>query len=168
MAASAAATAKLIETHRKGAEIYQGEECKDIILKLLEEFKLPNGLLPRDEIVEIGLNRSTGFLWLKLKKKSEIKFRQIGQTVLYSVEMTGFVEPGHLSKLTGVKGKEMMIAVVISDVLVGFPSPDMIKFTTPVGLSRAHPVSAFQLPDEPNSNPSPTAATPTPAPAHTA
>ncbi|KAK4421081.1 hypothetical protein Salat_2058600 [Sesamum alatum] len=138
-----AAAGKLMETHSKGAEIHRGDISKVKTVELLEEFSLPKGLLPVDEIQELGFNRGTGFVWLKMKKKKEHKFKSIGQTVIYNVEITGFLEKGHFSKLTGVKAKELLLPVVVCDILVGDPSPDMIKFTAPVGLSRSYPLSAF-------------------------
>ncbi|KAK4386480.1 hypothetical protein Sango_2518600 [Sesamum angolense] len=143
MTAAAAAAAKLKEIHSKGADIYHGDICKGKIGELLEEFSVPKGLLPVDEIEELGFNRSSGFLWFKMMKKKEHKFKSIGQTVIYNVEITCFLEKGHLSKLTGVKTKELMLPVGITDILVGEPSPDMIKFTTAVGVSRSYPASAF-------------------------
>ncbi|KAL0321362.1 UNVERIFIED_CONTAM: hypothetical protein Sradi_5397700 [Sesamum radiatum] len=143
MTAAAAAAAKLMEIHSKGAEIHQGDICKVKAEQLLEEFSVPKALVPVEEIQEMGFNRSTGFLWFKMKKKVDHKFKKIGQTVIYNVEITCFLEKGHLSKLTGVKTKELMLPVGISDILVGEPSPDMIKFTTAVGVSRSYPASAF-------------------------
>ncbi|GFQ01156.1 hypothetical protein PHJA_002259500 [Phtheirospermum japonicum] len=141
------ATAKLIETHKNGAEIYHGDTCKAKALEFLDEITVPKGLLPVDEIEELGINRNTGFIWLKLKKKTDRKFKKIGQTVMFNVEITGFFEKGHMSKVTGVKAKELLVPVVVNDFHVGDPTPDMIKFTTPVGLGRSYPISAFEIGD---------------------
>ncbi|KAL2252126.1 uncharacterized protein LOC105167294 [Sesamum indicum] len=145
--AAAAAAAKLMAIHSKEADIHQGDICKVKALQVLEEFSVPKGLLPVEEIQEMGFNRSTGFLWFKMKKKVEHKFKSIGQTVIYNVEITCFLEKGHLSKLTGVKAKELMLPVGITDILVGEPSPDTIKFTTAIGVSRSYPASAFASQD---------------------
>lgn len=139
------ATAKLIETHRIGAEIYHGDICRAKTLELLKQHSLPRGLLQVDEIEEFGFNRNSGFFWLKTKKKKEHKFKSIGQTVVYNVEITAFAEKGRLSKLTGVKGKELFVPVTIGDIVVGVPSADMIKIISPIGLGRSHPISAFEL-----------------------
>ncbi|KAL3624808.1 hypothetical protein CASFOL_031476 [Castilleja foliolosa] len=141
------ATAKLIETHKNGAEIYHGDMCKAKALEFLDEITVPKGLLPVDEIEEFGINRNSSFMWLKLKKKMDKKFKKIGQTVLYGVEITCFFEKGHMSKVTGVKAKELLVPVAINDIRVGDPEPDMIKFTTPMGLARSHPSSAFEVGD---------------------
>ncbi|KAL8045636.1 hypothetical protein ABFS82_08G129600 [Erythranthe guttata] len=142
------ATAKLIETHTQGAEICHGSDiCKSKIQKVLEEFSFPKGLLPLDDIEEFGFNRNTGFVWMKMKKKKEHKFKSIGQTTIYNAEITCFLEKFHMSKVTGVKAKEMMIPVAVYDILVRAPAADMVKFTSAVGLSRAHPISAFELED---------------------
>lgn len=140
------ATAKLIEAHRNGAEIYHGGNiCKAKTLELLEQHSLPRGLLQLDEIEEFGYNRDAGFFWLKTTKKKEHTFKTIGQTVIYNVEIAAFIEKGHLSKVTGVKGKELLVPVTISDILVGVPTADMIRFTSPIGLGRSQPLSAFEL-----------------------
>ncbi|KAL6544926.1 hypothetical protein OROMI_023788 [Orobanche minor] len=141
------ATAKLIETHKNGAEIFKGDICKAKTCEFLDEISIPKGLMALDEVEEVGINRSTRFVWWKLKNKKEKKYKKIGQTVIYNVEITGFFEKQHLSNVTGVKSKELLIHVVINDILVGEPAPDMIKFTTPVGLSRSYPVSGFEQED---------------------
>ncbi|GER26037.1 hypothetical protein STAS_01655 [Striga asiatica] len=135
---------KLIETHKNGAEIHKGDACKAKTLEFIDEIMMPRELMPLDEIEEIGINRNAGFVWLRLKKKIEKKFKKIGSTVIYSVEITAFFEKGHMSKVNGVKAKELLLPVVVNDILVGQPGPNMIKFTTPVGLSRSHPISAFE------------------------
>lgn len=143
---------KLIEEHKNGAEIHHGAICREKTMKLLDEFSIPKGLFSIDKIDEFGFNRATGFMWLKIDKKKEHKFKSLGQTAAYSTEITAFLEKGHMSKLSGVKAKELLVSVTICDVLVGVPSPDMMKCTTPIGLSRIYPIAAFQLEDEGNSS----------------
>ncbi|CAA0827563.1 Protein of unknown function- DUF538 [Striga hermonthica] len=138
------ASAKLVETHKTGAEIHKGGSCKAKTLEFLDEVMMPKDLLPLDEIEEIGINRSSSFVWLKLKKKTDTKFKKIGSTVIYGLEITASFKKRHMYKLTGVKAKEILLPVVVNDILVGEPEPDMVKFTTPLGISRSYPISAFE------------------------
>ncbi|VAI77158.1 unnamed protein product [Triticum turgidum subsp. durum] len=54
------------------------------------------------------------------------------------------VELGRMHSMTGVKSKELLIWVTISEIVIS-PSGSKIVFRTPAGLGRAFPVSAFQL-----------------------
>ncbi|KAI9115584.1 hypothetical protein K1719_013253 [Acacia pycnantha] len=47
------------------------EEGQVISCHAVDEICLPNGLLPLDEMIEVGYSRSTGFVWLKIGKKEE-------------------------------------------------------------------------------------------------
>ncbi|GJS04237.1 tRNA-modifying protein like protein [Tanacetum coccineum] len=66
-----------------------------------------------------------------------------GRKVSYDVEVTAFVEEGRMRNLTGVKSKELLIWVGISDIFVSDHNNGKIIFGTS-GLSRTFPVSAFQ------------------------
>ncbi|GAV79437.1 DUF538 domain-containing protein [Cephalotus follicularis] len=135
-----------IADHRENAEIFSGESlCKQKSQELLAEMNLPKGLLPLNDMVEVGYNRTTGFVWLKQKKKTEHRFRAIGRTVAYDTEITGFVEDRRMKALTGVKSKEILIWVSVSDIYVNDKDSSKITFGNPTGLSRTFPVSAFQL-----------------------
>ncbi|EEF42661.1 uncharacterized protein LOC8264116 [Ricinus communis] len=138
-----------IANHRDEAEIYLGESlCKQKSIELLEEIRLPKGLLPLDDIVEVGYNRTTGFVWLKQKNSKNHRFREIGRNVNYDTEVTAFVEDRRMKRLTGVKSKELLIWVTISDIYVDHNDNSKITFGNPSGISRTFPVSAFQLQEE--------------------
>ncbi|KAB1221324.1 hypothetical protein CJ030_MR2G005631 [Morella rubra] len=140
-----------IANHRADAEIYHGEAlCKQKYRELLGEISLPGGLLPLDDVVEVGYNRTTGFVWLTQKRKKEHRFRSIGRSVSYDTEVTAFVEERRMRRLTGVKSKELLIWVTISDIHIDDPGTGKITFANPTGISRSFPVSAFEL-DEGNS-----------------
>ncbi|XP_073025315.1 uncharacterized protein [Primulina eburnea] len=135
---------ELIESQSEGAQIFHGEAvCKEKIAEVLEEFSLLACLLRLKEITEFGFNRSSGFIWLKQKNKTEHKFKKIGQTILYDVEITVFVKPRHMKKLTGVKTKGLLLPMAICEIVIGSPSDDKVKFVTSTGLYRAHPMSAL-------------------------
>lgn len=136
-------SSQIIESHRETAETYTGEDiCKQKTQALLTKFNLPKGLIPMTDVTEVGHNTATGFVWVRRKKKTQHLFREIGRKVSYDVEVTAFVEEGRMRNLTGVKSKELLIWVGISDIFVA--NNDKITFGTSSGLSRTFPVSAFQ------------------------
>ena len=143
------ATLQTIDAHREGAEIYHGGEiCKMKSMELLELFHLPRGLLPLDELEEVGYNRETGFVWLKQKKRTDHTFKKIGRLVSYAPEVTAFVEERRMKKMTGVKSKELLIWISLSDMFIDDPASGKITFKTPAGLTRSFPVSAFEPEEE--------------------
>lgn len=142
-------TSQLIEKHRENAEIISDEAlCKKKSKELLESIALPTGLLPLNDIVEVGHNHATGFVWLIQKKKKEHLFRAIGRKTSYDTEVTAFVENRRMMKLTGVKTKELFIWVSLSDIRIDDPSSGKITFGTPTGISRSFPVAAFEEEEE--------------------
>ncbi|KAL5989964.1 hypothetical protein ACLOJK_010859 [Asimina triloba] len=135
-----------IESYRENAEIYTGDAiCKQKSIELLEELHLPRGLLPLDDILEVGYNRDAGFVWLRQKAKRDHVFRKIGKTVSYAPEVTAFVEERRMKKMTGVKSKELLIWISLSEMFIEDPATGKITFKTPAGLGRTFPVSAFEL-----------------------
>ncbi|XP_043702845.1 uncharacterized protein LOC122653004 [Telopea speciosissima] len=137
---------QLIEKHRENAEIYHGDAlCKQKSIELLIEMDLPKGLLPLNDMEEVGYNRQTGFVWLKQKKSTEHVFRKVSKKVSYAPDITAFVEPRKFKKLSGVKSKELLIWLTLSEIYIDDPSSGKITFMTPAGLSRSLPVSAFEL-----------------------
>uniref|UniRef100_A0A0A9GZ20 Uncharacterized protein n=1 Tax=Arundo donax TaxID=35708 RepID=A0A0A9GZ20_ARUDO len=137
-----------IEAHRAGAEVYHGAAlCPEKSTELLAEVHLPLGLLPLAEMEEVGYNRATGFVWLRQKKALTHTFKQIGRQVSYAAEVTAFVEDRRMKRMTGVKTKELLIWVVLSDMFIDKDDPSKITFKTPTGLGRTFPVSAFEKED---------------------
>ncbi|CAI9103580.1 OLC1v1002091C1 [Oldenlandia corymbosa var. corymbosa] len=140
------------EIRASASELYRGNEiCQEKSKFLLKEVGLPNGLLPMDDMEECGYVKDTGFVWLISKKKTEHKFKMISKLVQYSNEVTAYVEQNKIKKLTGVKAKELLMWVTISEIYVDEPSTGEIHFKTPAGLSRTFPVDAFVV-DEPVKN----------------
>ncbi|KAL0384746.1 UNVERIFIED_CONTAM: hypothetical protein Sradi_2868900 [Sesamum radiatum] len=138
------------EIRSSASEMYRGDAiCQEKSKFLLTEMGLPNGLLPLKDIEECGYVKETGFVWLIQKKKSEHKFEKIGRPVQYAREVTAYVEPKRIKKLTGVKTKELLMWVSLSEIYVDDPPTGKITFKTPTGLSRSFPVEAFQLEEEP-------------------
>ncbi|KAJ9681721.1 hypothetical protein PVL29_017887 [Vitis rotundifolia] len=136
------------EEIKANAEVYHGDEiCQEKSKLLLTEVGLPNGLLPLQDIEECGYVRETGYVWLKQKKKTIHKFEKIGKLVSYEPEITAYVEQNKIKKLTGVKTKELLLWITLSDIYVDDPPTGKITFKTPAGLYRSFPVSAFVLDD---------------------
>ncbi|GMN44061.1 hypothetical protein TIFTF001_013266 [Ficus carica] len=132
------------------AEVYHGDEiCKEKSMELLREVGLPNGLLPLTDIEECGIVRETGFVWLKQKKSINHKFEKIGKLVSYATEVTAIAEQNKIKKLTGVKTKELLLWITLSDIYVDDPPTGKITFKTPTGLFRSFPVSAFEVEEDP-------------------
>ena len=135
-----------IDAHREGAEIYTGDELgRQKSIELLEELHLPRGLLPVDNVEEVGYNRKTGFVWLKQKKALTHSFRKVGKQVSYAQEISAFVEDKRMKRLTGVKSKEILIWITLSELLLDPADNTKITFKTPSGLYRSYPAEAFEL-----------------------
>ncbi|GJU00487.1 RNA-directed DNA polymerase, eukaryota, reverse transcriptase zinc-binding domain protein [Tanacetum coccineum] len=83
-------------------------------------------------------------LRIPIKHKRLLEGIVRGRKVSYYVEVTAFVEEGRMRNLTGVKSKELLIWVRISDIFVGDHNNGKITFGTSSGLSRTFLVSAFQ------------------------
>lgn len=144
----------MTEKKKARAEVYYGEEiCREKTVSLLTEMGLPNWLLPSFEgINEFGYVNDTGFIWLKQKQRREHKIDEVeGKIVIYEAEITAYVEPKRIKKLTGVKAKELFIWITLSEIRVddndNRPSTGTITFKTPSGLSRSFAIAAD---DEPN------------------
>ncbi|XP_031477416.1 uncharacterized protein LOC116248648 isoform X1 [Nymphaea colorata] len=137
---------QVFEPMRERAEICVGEiECQKKAIQLLDEFNIPRGLLPLDNIVEIGLVRSEGFIWIRQTKKKDHYFEQIGRSVSFAAEVTAFIEPRRMKKVTGVKAKELLLWIGVSEMLVDNSNCGNVQFKTHTGISRSFPVSAFLL-----------------------
>lgn len=143
----------VIEDVKARAEVYHGDEvCQVKSKELLKEIALPNGLLPLKEMEECGYDRESGFVWLKQKKNTTHKFEKIGKLVSYGPEVTAHVEHGKIKKLSGVKTKELLLWVSLSDIYVDDPPTGKITFKTPSGLYRSFPVSAFEIEEKTKEN----------------
>lgn len=135
----------VIEKHRENAEVCTDPLlCKQKSLELLKEIHMPNGILPLEDIVEVGRNAQTGFVWLKQKKPKEHKYKKIGKLVWYDTIVTAFVEDRRMTKITGVKSKEIFIWITVSDISISDPEYKKIRFGTPTGFSMSLPVSSLE------------------------
>ncbi|KAL5731109.1 hypothetical protein ACHQM5_003868 [Ranunculus cassubicifolius] len=90
-------------------------------------FLEPNGLLPLEEVSEVGINPITGFVWVKQKSSSKHVFQTIDKTVEYDEEVTGFIQKRRLKKVNGNDPEKVVIKTAI------------------YGIPRTYPVPAFLL-----------------------
>ncbi|XVF62404.1 hypothetical protein PTKIN_Ptkin09bG0004900 [Pterospermum kingtungense] len=127
------------------AEVYYGNEtCREKFMLLLQEKGLPSGLLTLQDIQECGYVKDTGFVWLRHKKKRDL-YRFEDVVISYDTEITAYFRPNKIKNLTGVKAREFMIWVTLTEIYVEeSPCAPSITFKTLVGLSRSFPVSLFE------------------------
>ena len=141
-----------IQANREGAEIYTGDDlCRQKSIELLEELNLPRGLLPMDgNVEELGINRRTGFVWVRQKKALNYTFRKAGRLVCFGTEVTGFLENRRIKQVTGVKSRELLMWFPLGEFYVDPKNLTKITFKTPAGLSLSYPTSAFELEEQGN------------------
>ncbi|WCJ23254.1 hypothetical protein M5689_005290 [Euphorbia peplus] len=127
------------------AEVYYGDEsCREKFMWLLAQIGLPNGLLTLEEIEECGYVKDTGFVWLKHKKQRD--YHKFGNVVIcFDAEVTAYFEHNKIKKLTGVKAKEFLIWITLSEISVNHDHNSSITFKTPSGLSKSLPLSLFKF-----------------------
>lgn len=88
---------------KEGAIVKRGhEEGLKMAVSLLEEFRLPTGLLPLADVIEAGFVKNTGYMWILQNKKVEHKFKLISKLVSYDTEINGYIDKKRIKKLKGV------------------------------------------------------------------
>ncbi|XP_076909268.1 uncharacterized protein LOC143566451 [Bidens hawaiensis] len=128
--------------------VYYGDVvCQEQSKLLLTEMGLPNGLITLEGMKEVGYIKETGFVWLIQKKPNKTKNKKIGKLTSNAVEVTAFIEKFKIKKLTGVKAKELLIWIPITEIVVGNPLTGKITFKTSYGICKSYPVSAFEIND---------------------
>ncbi|ERN10722.1 hypothetical protein AMTRI_Chr09g39150 [Amborella trichopoda] len=136
---------EIVRNERAGAEVvYGAEACYQHSVDLLQELGFPKGVLPLKDLEECGRVRETGFIWMKLKVPYEHLFKEIGSRVSYGTEFTAYVERLKMKKMTGVKSKQLMVWVPITEMSMDEPESSKIHFKSSFGMGRSFPVSAFQ------------------------
>nr|ACG48397.1 hypothetical protein [Zea mays] len=131
---------------KEGAVVTKGhDEGMKAAAALLEEFGLPPGLLPLEDVTEVGFVRATGYFWLAQRKKVEHRFRKIGKQVSYDVDIAGYVRPRGIRRLKGVKAKELMLWPPVYEMAVDDdpPTGGKIHFKSLAGVTKTFPVDAF-------------------------
>ncbi|KAL3820299.1 hypothetical protein ACJIZ3_006204 [Penstemon smallii] len=129
---------------KEGAIVKKGhEEGLKMAITLLEEFELPTGLLPLENVIEVGFVRSTGYIWIQQKKKIEHSFKLISKLVSYDSDMKGYLEKKRIKKLKGVKAKELMLWPPVNEITLDDPPTGKIHFKSLAGITKTFPVEAF-------------------------
>lgn len=132
------------ENRRAGAEVVHGAvECYQHSLKMLEELGFPKGVLPLRNLEECGWVQATGFVWMKQREPYEHFFKGTNTRVRYDREVTAYVERRRMKRMTGVRSKQVMLWVPISEMSMVEPAGEKIYFKSAVGIGRSFPVSAF-------------------------
>ncbi|KAL2902907.1 hypothetical protein RDABS01_027989 [Bienertia sinuspersici] len=143
------ATTLQLSDPRAGAEVvHDPEECQKRSLELLEEMGFPKGVLPLKNLVECGRVRETGFVWMKQSAPSEHYFEGSKTLTSYATEVTSYVEKGKMRKMTGVKSKQLLMWVTITEMRVDIPCSGKIHFKSVVGIGKSFAITDFMTEEE--------------------
>jgi len=112
------------------------QDGMQMAVSFLEEFGLPQGLLPLADVIEVGFVRSTGYMWILQKKKLKHNFKMISKLMSYYTEMTGYVEKKRIKKLKGVNAKELMLWPPVSQISIDDPPTRKIQFVSLMASSK--------------------------------
>ena len=84
---------------KEGGVVKKGhEEGLKLAASLLQEFELPEGLLPLADVIEVGYVKGTGYMWIVQKKKVEHEFKLISKLVSYDTEIKGYISKKKIKK----------------------------------------------------------------------
>ncbi|OIT20100.1 PREDICTED: uncharacterized protein LOC109220622 [Nicotiana attenuata] len=129
---------------KEGGIVKKGhEEGLKMAVSLLEEFRLPTGLLPLADVIEVGFVKNTGYMWILQNKKVEHKFKLISKLVSYDTEITGYIDKKRIKKLKGVKAKELMLWPPVNEITMDDPPTGKIQFKSLAGITKTFPLEAF-------------------------
>ncbi|KAF5481435.1 hypothetical protein F2P56_002085 [Juglans regia] len=130
--------------NKAGGIVKKGhEEGLQMATSLLQEFKLPLGLLPLADVIEVGYVKETGYMWIVQRKRVEHEFKKISKLVSYDTEITGFIQKNKIKKLKGVKAKELMLWPPVSEITADDSPTGKIQFKSLAGITKTFPVEAF-------------------------
>ncbi|CAN1139040.1 hypothetical protein LINPERPRIM_LOCUS24297 [Linum perenne] len=138
-------TSSMID-HKQGEATKLGhkEGLKQQVMALLEEFELPGGLFPLEEVIEVQFVKETGYLRILQKKKVKHVFKMIRKNVSYGKEITGYISKNNIKMLKGVKAKEFLLWPPVDEIfVVGEATTGDIHFKSVAGITRISPVEAF-------------------------
>ncbi|XP_031495391.1 uncharacterized protein LOC116260977 [Nymphaea colorata] len=153
MAALVLSEQKTLSDLKAGGEVvYGAEECYRHSLELLEELGFPKGVLPLKNLEECGRVRETGFVWMKQKEPYEHYFKGTSSKVSYATEVTAYIEKHKMKKMTGVKTKQILLWIPLTEMSIDDPTSKKIYFKTSMGVGRSFPFSAFDCEEEENGN----------------
>ncbi|XP_010267454.1 PREDICTED: uncharacterized protein LOC104604687 [Nelumbo nucifera] len=117
--------------------------------ELLEELGFPKGGFPLQHLQECGRVRETGFVWMKQKAPYVHFFVGTNTRVKYATEVTAsYIEKFKMKKMTGIKSKQMLLWVPITEMSIEEPTSQKIYFKTSVGIGKSFPFTAFMTEEE--------------------
>ncbi|KAL5793626.1 hypothetical protein ACOSP7_002220 [Xanthoceras sorbifolium] len=136
---------KLMAAEKQAGGIVKNghEEGLKMAASFLQEFELPEGLLPLANVIEVGYVKETGYMWIVQQNKVEHEFKMITKLVSYDTEISGYIERKKIKKLKGVKAKELMLWPPVSEISVDDPPTGKIHFKSLAGITKTFPVEAF-------------------------
>jgi len=113
-------------------------------LNCSKSYVFPKGLFQFKDIEEFRYSCYAGFVWLIQKKMKNHSFKKIKHQVSYATEVTAFVEPRKMKKMTGVKTKELMLWLSVVEMYSETSSSEKLTFKSGTGLSDSFEASAFE------------------------
>ncbi|KAL3326023.1 hypothetical protein AABB24_036972, partial [Solanum stoloniferum] len=135
------------DEHAEAEIVYGAEECYRSITNLMQDSGFPKGVLPLKYLEEFGYVRKTGFAWMKQKAPYDHYFTSIKMLVCYATEITAYVEKGKIKKISGVKGKQLLLRVPAVEMSIN-EDQKKIYLKTSMGFGRSYPITAFMTDEE--------------------
>ncbi|CAN1142553.1 hypothetical protein LINPERPRIM_LOCUS26078 [Linum perenne] len=127
---------------KQGGTVKKGhEESTKTAVSLLKRFGLPEGLLPLENVTESGYVEETRYFWMVQKEMIKHEFKMIGRQVTLDKEISTYFDNNKAMKIRGVKAKELMLSLPVSEMFVD--SAGKIHFKSIGGLTKSFPVEAF-------------------------
>ncbi|KMZ58375.1 hypothetical protein ZOSMA_77G00340 [Zostera marina] len=134
---------------RQGTDTkHGGEACHKFSMDFLGELGFPKDVFPLKDLEECGRIHETGFVWMKRKTSSEHYFKGTGTRVSYAPEVTAYVEKNKMKRIVGIKCRQMMLWLPITEMSIEDSDAKRIYVKTSLGIGRSFPFSAFQNDDE--------------------
>ncbi|XP_049382968.1 uncharacterized protein LOC125847380 [Solanum stenotomum] len=129
---------------KEGAIVKKGhEEGFKMMISLLEEFKLPLGIFPVVDVIEVGFVKNTGYMWIQQAKKVEHKFKMLPKPASYDTEISGYIDKNRIKKLKGLKVNTPIVSHPVNEIIVDDPPTGNIQFKGFAGISRTIPLEYF-------------------------
>lgn len=145
---------RVTEEMQAKAEVWHGDhKCREKLTSLLSEIGLPAGLLASQHLIEeCGYVEEVGFVWLRLQLHDKPTTRYRINNVVLQLDslVTAYLEPKRIKNLTGVRAREFLLRISLSEISVVHQDCDsnassIITFkTSAAGLSKSFPISLFQ------------------------
>lgn len=132
-----------------GSEIVHGPDAGyRRSMEILDELGMPRGVLPLKGLIEEwGMVKETGFLWMKLKAPHQHYYAKAKILVSYAPEVTAYVEKHKITKVTGIKTKQLLVWVPVAEMFIEDPASEKLCVKA-VGFTKSYPFSVFLTEEE--------------------